>query len=307
MQINQHEIRRHEAPDDGLAQDDRIVGKLRDEHQHEDHLAHQFDDAGEQRQHLLAQALQGVAGAQQHAQHRVEGCVPAQVAGTVFQHDGLRRAGDELDQPRGPELHQRHGGDHHHHRVQVHLPHALAHTVRLVRAAVLRNEGGARIRHGDERHVREGEQLAGGCVARDGQGAQPVDAVLQHHRTRRDDAAHQAHGDALTEQLPVEVAAHGKVLFLRDKDAHLCQHIQNAQHHRDALRNDGGHGCAPHAHANPGNEPQVQRHVQRRADEQEHQRHHAVADGAQKARAEVIQKHDHNAEVDDDDVAVGVL
>ena len=39
---------------------------------------------------------------------------------------------------------------------------------------------------------------------------------------------------------------------------HPCQHVQNAQHHRDALCNDRCHRCAPHAHANPGNEPQVQ-------------------------------------------------
>ena len=144
-------------------------------------------------------------------------------------------------------------------------------------------------------------------MPRNGQGAKPVDAVLQHHRTRRHDAAHQAHGDALAEQLPVEMTAHGEMLFLRDEDAHLCQHVQNAQHHRDALCNDRCHRCALHAHANPGNEPQVQPHVQHRADEQEHQRHYAVANGAQQACAQVIHKHDHNAKVDHDDVAVGIF
>ena len=142
-------------------------------------------------------------------------------------------------------------------------------------------------------------------MACDGQGAQTVDAVLQHHRARRDDAAHQAHGNALAEQLPIEVGAHGKVLFLRDEDAHLCQHIQDAQRHRNALCNDRCHRCAPHAHANTRNEPQIQPHVQHRADEQEHQRHYAVANGAQQACAQVIHKHDHNAKVDHDDVAVG--
>lgn len=66
VQVHRHQICRHEAPDDGLAQDDRIVLEFRDEHQHKDHLAHQLDHAGEQRQHLLAKALQRVAGAQQH-------------------------------------------------------------------------------------------------------------------------------------------------------------------------------------------------------------------------------------------------
>ena len=307
MQVHRHQICRHEAPDDGLAQDDRIVLEFRDEHQHKDHLAHQLDHAGEQRQHLLAKALQRVAGAQQHPQNGIERCVPQQVPRTVFQHDGFRRAGDQLHHPFRAKVHQHHGGDHHHHRVQIHLPHSPAHTVGLVCAAVLGNEGGTGVRHGDERHLRKGKQLAGSGVPRNGQGAKPVDAVLQHHRTRRHDAAHQAHGDALAEQLPVEMTAHGEMLFLRDEDAHPCQHVQNAQHHRDALCNDRCHRCAPHAHANPGNEPQVQPHVQHRADEQEHQRHYAVANGAQQACAQVIHKHDHNAKVDHDDVAVGIF
>ena len=38
--VHRHEICRHEAPDDGLAQDDGVVGVARDEYQHKDHLAH---------------------------------------------------------------------------------------------------------------------------------------------------------------------------------------------------------------------------------------------------------------------------
>ena len=42
-------------------------------------------------------------------------------------------------------------------------------------------------------------------------------------------------------------------------------------------------------------------------DQQEHQRHYAVANGAQQACAQVIHKHDHNAKVDHDDVVVGIF
>ena len=76
--IDGHEVGCHDAPDDGLTEDDRIVPKLRDEQHDEDDLAHQLDDAGEERQHLVAKALQGVAGGEQDAQHRVERCVPEQ-------------------------------------------------------------------------------------------------------------------------------------------------------------------------------------------------------------------------------------
>ncbi len=44
-----------------------------------------------------------------------------------------------------------------------------------------------------------------------------------------------------------------------------------------------------------------------RGDEQEHQRHHAVANGAQQARAEVIGEHDQHAQVDGQNVAVRIV
>ena len=69
----------HEAPDDRLAEDDRVILKAGDEEQDEDDLAQKLDDAGQQGQHLLAHALQSVAGGEQHSQHGVEGCVPDQI------------------------------------------------------------------------------------------------------------------------------------------------------------------------------------------------------------------------------------
>ena len=253
--VHCHEICRHEAPDDGLAQDDGVVGVARDEHQHKDHLAHQLDDAGKQRQHLLPKALQGVPGAQQHSQHRVERCVPHQIPCAVFQHEGRGGTGDQLHQLPGKKLHQHHLCRHDDHRAQVHGAHSLTHPLRLGCTPVLGDKGRACVCHGDQRHTGKGEQLARGGVPRNGQCAQPVDAVLQHHRPCRHDAAHQSHGDALAEQLPVQMLSHRPVLAGGQQQRHAVHHIQNAQHHRDALRDDGSHRRALHAHAQPGNEP----------------------------------------------------
>ena len=41
--------------------------------------------------------------------------------------------------------------------------------------------------------------------------------------------------------------------------------------------------------------------------QQEHQRHHTVADGPQQARAQVVSEHDDDAQINDDDVAVGIF
>ena len=58
----------HEAPDDRLAEDDRVILKAGDEEQDEADLAPKLADAGQRGQHLLAQALQSVAGGELHSQ-----------------------------------------------------------------------------------------------------------------------------------------------------------------------------------------------------------------------------------------------
>ena len=305
--IDGHKISRHDAPDDGLTEDDRIVPKLRDEQHDEDDLAHQLDDAGEERQNLVAKALQGVAGGEQDAQHRVERCVPEQIAGTVFEHDGLTGAGDEGHHPRRCHPHQQNRSHGHDDRVEVDLLHPLADAVRLARAAVLRNEGRTRRCHAQQRHIGEHEHLAGGGVPGDDQCAQPIDAILQNDRARRDDAAHQAHADALAEQLPVQMPADLEVLFLREEQLDFGEHIHDAEQDRHALGDDRSHRCALHPHPHPGDEEQVQQDVQARREEQEDQRHKTVADGAEQTGAEVVGKHDEDAVVDDDDVPVGVF
>ena len=98
-----------------------------------------------------------------------------------------------------------------------------------------------------------------------------------------------------------------EVFFLREEQLDFGEHIRDAEQDRHALRDDCSHRCTLHPHPHPGDEEQVQQDVQARREEQEDQRHEAVADGPQQAGAEVIGKHDDDAEVDDDDIAVGVL
>ena len=141
----------------------------------------------------------------------------------------------------------------------------------------------------------------------DDQGAQAVDAVLQNDRARRDDAAHQAHREALGDQLAVEALFNGKVLFAGDQMLDPAGDVENAQHHRKRLRQHGGQRSAPHPQPQPGHEPVVQRHVQAGGEDQKHQRHHAVAHRAQQRRAQVIGEHDYHILGDGLDVAVGFV
>ena len=98
-----------------------------------------------------------------------------------------------------------------------------------------------------------------------------------------------------------------EVLFLREEKLHLGADVEDAEQDGHALRDDGGHGRALHAHAHLRDEEQVQQDVQARREEQEDQRHKAVADGPEQTGAQVVCKHDHDAVINDDDVAVGVF
>ena len=177
----------------------------------------------------------------------------------------------------------------------------------MVRAVVLGDVGRAGRGHRRQGHIREREELSGRGVARDDQGTEAVDAVLQNDRARRDDTAHEAHGDALAEQLPIEAVLHMEVLFPGQEQPGAAEDIQDAERHRHALRDDRRHTGTGHAHAQRSDEPEVEDDVEHRREDEEDQRHEAVADGPQQAGAEVIGKHDDDAEVDDDDIAVGVL
>ena len=297
----------HKAPDDRLAEDDRVILKAGDEEQDEDDLAQKLDDAGQQGQHLLAHALQSVAGGEQHSQHGVEGCVPDQIPYAVFQHHRLRRAGHQLYHPLRTCRHEQDSSHSHHDTVEIDVPHSAADAVGMVRAVVLGDVGRAGRGHRRQGHIRKSEELSGRGVSRDDQRTEAVDAVLQNDRARRDDAAHEAHGDALAEQLPIEAALHMEVLFPGQEQPGAAEDIQDAERHRHALRDDRRHTGTGHAHAQHGDEPEVEDDVEHRREDEEDQRHEAVADGPQQAGAEVIGKHDDDAEVDDDDIAVGVL
>ena len=258
MQIDRHQLGGHEAPDDRLTEDDCVVREAGDEHHDKDDLAQKFDDAGQEGQHLFAHALQRIPVRQQDAQHGVEGGVPDQIPCAVFQHHRLRGTGHQPDHPFCPHAHQHRDGGGHHDAVEDDVSHPAPDAVGVVRAVVLGYERRAGGGHRRQRHIREGKELPGGGVARDDQCAQPVDAILQHHRACRDDAAHKAHRDALAEQLPVEAAAHMEVLFLGQEQPGTAEDVQDAEHHRHSLRDDRGHARTGYPHAQHGDEPEVE-------------------------------------------------
>ena len=72
-----------------------------------------------------------------------------------------------------------------------------------------------------------------------------------------------------------------EVLFLRQEQPGATEDIQDAERHRHALGDDRRHTGTGHAHAQRSDEPEVEDDVEHRREDEEDQRHEAVADGPQ--------------------------
>ena len=57
------------------------------------------------------------------------------------------------------------------------------------------------------------------------------------------------------------------MLFFRKQDLHSEEDVQDAEHHRNALRDDRCHSRPLHPHAHSCNEQEIQHHIQARGDE----------------------------------------
>ena len=67
MEIDGDQICCHEAPDDGLTEDNGVIFKFRDEEDNEHNLTHELDDTGKEGENFLAEALEGVTGRDEDA------------------------------------------------------------------------------------------------------------------------------------------------------------------------------------------------------------------------------------------------
>lgn len=81
-----------------------------------------------------------------------------------------------------------------------------------------------------------------------------------------------------------------------------AQDVHNAQHGADALRQHRGNGRAAHAQPQRPHERGVQPDVQHAAEQQEQQRRHAVADGAQQCSLHIIKHRQRDAQQNDGQV-----
>ena len=81
-----------------------------------------------------------------------------------------------------------------------------------------------------------------------------------------------------------------------------AQDVHNAQHGADALRQHRGNGRAAHAQPQRPHERGVQPDVQHAAEQQEQQRRHAVADGAQQRSLHIIKHRQRDAQQNDGQV-----
>ena len=117
---------------------------------------------------------------------------------------------------------------------------------------------------------------------------------------------YQSHGQALGQQLLIALCAHLKMLLRRQQHRRAPQDIHHAQRRRHALCQHRSRSCTRNAQAQPGDEPNIQSHIQHRGQQQKYQGHHAVANGPQQTGTKVIGKHHRHTQGNDADIGIGV-
>ena len=200
---NDQKLKRHDAPDERLADNDGHVAEIGDQEYHEQELDHQFRNAGNQGKQLGADALHGAAELDQNAQNKIERPYKPQIQRSIFNDHGFLGAGDQFDQSRG-EKQQEDGDDCRSHEIeQIGVAQGFSDSFPLVCAAILGNKRADRVAHRAKGHHKESVNPACGGVAGDNQRAEAVDAILQDHSAGGDDGVHEPHGQPLPQHFAV--------------------------------------------------------------------------------------------------------
>ena len=159
-------------------------------------------------------------------------------------------------------------------------------------AQVLADKGGQGQREAVDGQEAEALDLGIGAAAGHGHGAVEVDGGLHDHVGDGDDGILNSGGDAQREQLTKRP---GMKAHLPEPDAIGTGDVgqpPESQHRAGRLRNHRGQGGAVHAHAEAGDEEQVQHHVDHRGHDQVVQGVTAVAHGLEDARRRIVENNE---------------
>lgn len=230
--------------------------------------AQQLADTGDDGLYAVAHALQRIAEDHQEAQQDEQHTDDGQVLHRAVE-DGC--VGVAQHKAHGPALDE----EHRHPRKdavddldQAAIPDALFDAVGAAGTMVLAHIGGHG--HADALHG-QGEHLADLLARRlggNGHAAQLVDGVLHDDGTDGRDGILKAHGKADVSQ-PFAVGHRKLAALFREADAlDLVEEPPCAEDAADELADDGGDGCALHAHVQRHDEQPVQPDVQKAGHQQ---------------------------------------
>ena len=79
------QLRGHDDPDEGFAENDAPDAESRDDEEREKNLAYELYDTGDERKDLLAEALEGVSGDDEYAEHGIERLHERDVVGAIVE------------------------------------------------------------------------------------------------------------------------------------------------------------------------------------------------------------------------------
>ena len=308
-QVKEHrdEINAGGEPGGLIGPADGGIAEARNEDRCDEDTGDHLECAADDGECTEAEALDRVARDVEDGEHPVEDTERTHIPGSCVNDRDIGRIDEEAAEEVSAEVHDHTGDDAVADRKCKRHANALLHTVHLMRAHVLTDEGRHRRGHGVKRAEHQLLHLRAGGETGDVDGAEAVVRGLHDHRADRSDRVLEAHRHAHDDEVPGHGAVPPAVLARRMQHRHHADDVDEAGDAAQGLRGDRRKRGAGAAEVEHGDAEQIQEYIQEGRDREEDEGCLRVPDRAEQTRQQVIEERERDAEEDDQQVLVRVL
>lgn len=308
-QVKEHrdEINAGGEPGGLVGPADGAVAEERDADRRDEDTGNHLEDTTDDGQCAEAEALDRVACDVEDGEQPVEDAERAHIPGRCVDDRDIGRINEEAAEEVSAEVHEHTGDDAVADRKCKRHADALLHTIHLMRAHVLADEGRHRGGHGVKRAEHQLLHLRAGGETGDVDGTEAVVRGLHNHRADRGDRILEAHRHAHDDEVPGHGTVPVAVLARRMQHRHHTDDVNEAGDAAQGLCGDRRERGAGTAEVEHGDAEQIQEHIQEGRDCKEDEGCLRVSDCAEQARQQVIEERKRDAKEDDQQVLIRVL
>lgn len=305
-QVKEHrdEINAGGEPGGLVGPADGAVAEERDADRRDEDTGNHLEDTTDDGQCAEAEALDRVACDVEDGEQPVEDAERAHIPGSCVDDRNIGRINEEAAEEVSAEVHDHTGDDAVADRKCERHANALLHTVHLMRAHVLTDEGRHRRGHGVKRTEHQLLHLRAGGETGDVDGAEAVVRRLHDHRADRGDRILESHRQAHDDEVPGHGTVPVAVLARRMEYRHHADDVDEAGDAAQGLRGDRRQRGAGTAEMQYGDAEKIEKYIQKGRNRKEDKRCLRVSDCTKKTRQQVVQQGERDAEENNQQILI---